>query len=144
MVFRKPFFKVTVKIRTRLCYKRRFMFFFQKLIFWVKNGICLDDHARNLIKLNLEPKLSQFVCLFKIVFTDGFRDFQQAHIKYPCGEFTIQSVIAAKKQSSLIVNDSITASFLFLLLMVNHLVSTELFKKGCCQLQPKVCARSTA
>ena len=31
------------------------------------------------------------------------------------------------KQISLVVNDSITASFLFLLLIFNHSVSTEIF-----------------
>ena len=96
-----------------------------------KNGVCIKEHARNLIKLILKPKLSQFDAL--TVQKCVHRRVQQI----PTGtcQITLWRIYNLKrhrrqaktfyKKRSLIVNDSITASFLFLLLIVNHSVSLE-------------------
>ena len=126
MVFQDALFIATVEIKTRFCYKKRFTVF-PKSICWVGNGVCLEDHARNLIKLILKPKLSQFNAL-------SVQKCVQRFLTGTC-QITLRKIynlshhrLQAKtfyKQRSLIVNDSITAPFLFLLLNVNQSVSTE-------------------
>ena len=70
------------------------------------------------------------ICLFKNVFTDDIQRFPSGTCQitlgriynlecHPCQAKTFY------KQRSLIVNDPITASFLFFLLIVNHSVPTE-------------------
>ena len=62
MVFQDPLFMAIVNSERGSAINKD-LHIFSKINLLGKNGVCLKDHARNLIKFILKPKLSQFDAL---------------------------------------------------------------------------------